>query len=389
MLKKLIFLAVSAGCLTLTSCSKKELDTLDTPQPSALNNTDPHICTELYAKSKGDSTTGKRVTAFGERATFWMGGENIRVKFLNGDPALQNRVKTVANQWMQHANVHFSYVNTWEDSDIRIAFKWNNDGGSWSYVGKDCRKIAQANPTMNYGWFDAFTSDDEIRRVTLHEFGHAIGLGHEHQSPVAGIQWNRPRVYDYYARTQGWSTQQVDQQIFRQYDANLTNYTSFDPTSIMMYSFPADLTTNGFSAPTNTFLSNTDKTFVGQTYVFSSTRDALYEGEQLNVGESLVSSNGRYKLVMQGDGNLVIYNGSNKGIWSSGTWGLNIARAVMQHDGNFVLYDTNGTARFGSNTWNPVGSYLVMQSDGNLVIYQRGEARWGSNTWQQRTIAKK
>lgn len=390
MLKKLLLLALSASCLAVTSCSKKELDTTDTPQPVGLNNTDPHLCTALYVESKGDSASGKRVTAYGERATFWRMGENIRIKFMNGDPTLQNRVRTVANQWMQHANVHYSYVNSWEDADVRIAFKWNNDGGSWSYVGTDCRKIASANPTMNFGWFDAYTTDDEIRRVTLHEFGHAvIGLGHEHQNPVGGIQWNRPAVYDYYARTQGWGTQQVDQQVLNLANSNTTNFTSFDQESIMLYSFPAQLTTNGYSTPFNTYLSNIDKAFARQTYPFSATKDVLYEGEQLNVGESLVSSNGRYKLVLQGDGNFVIYNGSNNGVWSAGTWGMNINRAVMQYDGNFVLYDNNGTARFGSNTWNPVGSCLVMQSDGNLIIYQKGQARWSSNTWNQRTIAKK
>jgi hypothetical protein len=387
MLKRLLFLAVSAGCIMLTSCSKKELDAAEAPQPVGLNNTDPHLCTELYAESKGDSS--KRTTAFGERATFWGYGENIRVKFLNGDLVLQNRVKAVANQWMQYANVHFSYVDAWEESDIRIAFKWNGDGGSWSYVGTDCRKIASANPTMNFGWFDAYTSDEEIRRVTLHEFGHAVGLGHEHQNPTGGIQWNRPAVYDYYARTQGWGTQQVDQQVLNRANINTTNYTAFDQESIMLYSFPAQLTTNGVGTPFNTFLSSTDKAFVGQTYPFSSTRDILYENQQLNVNESLVSANGRYKLVMQGDGNLVIYNASNTGIWSSGTWGKKIIYAAMQSDGNFVLYDNNYVAQFSSNTWNKVGSYMVMQNDGNLVIYQRGVARWGSNTWMQRTVAKK
>jgi len=389
MLNKFLLLTLSVGCLAVTSCSKKDLDTTDTPQPVGLNNTDPHLCTVLHAEAKGDSAAGQRTTAFGERASFWQMGENIRIKFMNGDPTLQNKVKTVANQWMQHANVHYSYVNTWEEADIRIAFKWNNDGGSWSYVGKDCRLIAAANPTMNFGWFDAYTSDQEIQRVTLHEFGHALGLGHEHQNPTGGIQWNRPAVYDYYARTQGWPAQQVDQQVLNLASSNTTNFTSFDQESIMLYSFPAQLTLNGYSTPFNTALSNTDKSFVGQTYPFSPTRDVLYEGEQLNVGDALISSNGRYKLVLQGDGNLVIYNGNNQGIWTAGTWGMSINRAVMQHDGNFVAYDNNGSARFSSNTWRQVGSRLVMQSDGNLVIYQKGIARWGSNTWNQRTMAKK
>lgn len=387
MLRRLLLLALSASCLTVTSCSKEEVEATDTPQPVGLTNTDPHICTELYPDSTagGEPTSGRGPSAFGERATFWRVGENVRIKFLNGDATLQSRVMAVANQWMQDANVHYSYVGAWEEADVRIAFRWNGDGGSWSYVGTYCRRIPSANPTMNFGWFDAFTSDDEIRRVTLHEFGHALGLGHEHQSPAGGIQWNRPAVYDFYARTQGWSQQDVDQQVLNRASSTTTNFTSFDPESIMLYSFPASLTTNGVGTPFNTLLSNTDRAFVRQTYPFSTTKDVLYEGETLNVGESLISSDGRYKLVLQGDGNMVIYNGSNRAIWNSGTWGMPIDHAAMQYDGNFVLYDTSGRARWSSNTWNQVGSSLVMQNDGNLIIYQRGQARWNTNTWNQRT----
>ncbi len=39
---------------------------------------------------------------------------------------------------------------------------------------------------MNLGFLDGGTA--------AHEFGHAIGLGHEHQNPAGGIQWNEPVV---------------------------------------------------------------------------------------------------------------------------------------------------------------------------------------------------
>jgi len=35
---------------------------------------------------------------------------------------------------------------------------------------------------MNLGFLDGGTA--------AHEFGHAIGLAHEHQNPAGGIQWN-------------------------------------------------------------------------------------------------------------------------------------------------------------------------------------------------------
>jgi hypothetical protein len=60
---------------------------------------------------------------------------------------------------------------------------------------------------MNYGWLTSATDEAEYRRVVLHEFGHARGLTHEHQSPAMNIPWNRPTVLDDYRRTYGWSQQ--------------------------------------------------------------------------------------------------------------------------------------------------------------------------------------
>jgi hypothetical protein len=60
---------------------------------------------------------------------------------------------------------------------------------------------------MNYGWLLANTPDQEYSRVVLHEFGHALGAIHEHQHPAAGIPWDKPKVYEYYAR-QHWSIDQ-------------------------------------------------------------------------------------------------------------------------------------------------------------------------------------
>ena len=41
---------------------------------------------------------------------------------------------------------------------------------------------------MNYGWIDADSPEEELRSVVLHEFGHALGLIHEHQNPLSGIR---------------------------------------------------------------------------------------------------------------------------------------------------------------------------------------------------------
>jgi serine/threonine protein kinase len=84
-------------------------------------------------------------------------------------------------------------------------------------------------------------------------------------------------------------------------------------------------------------------------------------GGFLQPSHSITSSNGRFSLAMQADGNLVEYGEPGKSVlWESGT------------SGNF-------------------GAYVVMQADGNLVVYPFGKsapapgqptpALWQSVTW--------
>src|SRR6266705_6137987 len=60
------------------------------------------------------------------------------------------------------------------------------------------------------------------------------------------IPWNRPVVYEYYRRTQGWDEAKVDQSIFQKYSETETNHTAYDPQSIMEYPIDKSLTLNGF-----------------------------------------------------------------------------------------------------------------------------------------------
>ena len=62
-----------------------------------------------------------------------------------------------------------------------------------------------------------------------------------------------------------------------------------------------------------------------------------------------LSSAGPFKMRMQGDGNLVIYDRNNGVVWSSGSvvpggYGNTIQpfRFVVQEDGNLVIYNKNG-----------------------------------------------
>lgn len=108
----------------------------------------------------------------------------------------------------------------------------------------------------------------------------------------------------------------------------------------------------------------------------------LGPNEGLRRGESLISANGRYRLDLQEDGNLVLYRQTGGAtLWSSGTAGMTVSRAVMQDDGNLVIYGY-GTPLWASNTAGRPGSFLILQNDGNLVIYQPTSPVWASGTFE-------
>ncbi|KAJ9643566.1 hypothetical protein H2199_004245 [Coniosporium tulheliwenetii] len=125
---------------------------------------------------------------------------------------------------------------------------------------------------MNYGWFNEDTSEQEFSRTVIHEFGHALGCVHEHQSPNAFIDWDRDAVYAEFA-LQGWSSSDVDNNIFNRYTAAATEESLFDINSIMMYFFPGRLVKSNVGSPVNYVLSVTDKAMINTIYPFQ-TRNA-------------------------------------------------------------------------------------------------------------------
>ena len=196
----------------------------------------------------------------------WPDGQQIRVKFLEGDESLRERVKAVAVRWTgpDMAKLTFEWVEGGE-SDIRIAFEQGN--GSWSYLGTQCQDIPDDEPTMNYGWLTPDSDDDEINRVVLHEFGHALGLIHEHQNPQGGIDWNEPAVIaDLSGPPNNWDEQTIRHNVLDHYDPGVVTATHVDADSIMMYPIPASWTNDGFSADLNSDLSPTDIEFIRSAY---------------------------------------------------------------------------------------------------------------------------
>ncbi|MGV1007708.1 MAG: pre-peptidase C-terminal domain-containing protein [Dermatophilaceae bacterium] len=183
----------------------------------------------------------------------WMNGTTLRVRFLGGTPEQQAKATEQASWWMQCANLHFVFGDD-PGAEIRVAFDPND--GAWSYIGTDIRGIPLNQPTMNLGFLDGGTAG--------HEFGHSVGLAHEHQNPAGGIEWNEQVViHDLEGPPNNWDEPQIRHNVLDKYRFDQIKGTEFDPDSIMLYFFPGTWVKSGVGTHANNVLSAVDKSYVG------------------------------------------------------------------------------------------------------------------------------
>ncbi|MBM9591782.1 hypothetical protein JWG41_16235 [Leptospira sp. 201903075] len=194
------------------------------------------------------------------KGTRWKNGKTIRILFLGGTNAERQAVRRFAVEWTRYANLSFEFFDSapqlrGQKSDIRIDFV-PGDGAN-SAIGNEAEYFEQDERTMNLEWIDKST--------ILHEFGHALGLDHEHQNPSNKTAWNRKAIFAELSE-QGWTMEMVDDFVIKPHDRNLVNFSQYDPLSIMVYSYPASWTLDGSSVEANEELSEMDKMNIAKMY---------------------------------------------------------------------------------------------------------------------------
>lgn len=193
----------------------------------------------------------------------WDNGQTLKVKFLSGSKMLQERVKNLAKVWETHANIKFNFVEPDEEAHIRIML--GTGEGHYSFIGMIAKLIPQDEQTMALDTMDLGSNQAAWQRTVQHEFGHAIGLLHEHSSPVSGIKWDKAKMYEHYAKM-GWTADDVDAQVFASYAVSYTNGTKYDNKSIMHYPILAWQTKDGYAVPWNSTISEGDKGIIKMLY---------------------------------------------------------------------------------------------------------------------------
>jgi len=111
----------------------------------------------------------------------------------------------------------------------------------------------------------------------------------------------------------------------------------------------------------------------------------LLAGQGITPGHPLPSCNGRFQISLQGDGNLILYDG-NTMVWSTQSSGHTPSVATLLADGNFVILDQAGKIFWSTATAGLLGDTLIMQNDGNLVLYTAPTAP-NSPVWDSNTVA--
>ncbi|KAK7020251.1 hypothetical protein VNI00_017786, partial [Paramarasmius palmivorus] len=238
------------------------------------SGTPPAGDTAVMSKKLWDIQQSKPVVL----SYYFMGGTQNQQAAVTNTITPDTIVTKTLDTWTQYANVVFDKTSDISSSDIRINFVSGN--GSWSAIGVDARsfcikdpdtgKTTSYNATMNLGWLaDANPPSAEDASTILHEFGHALGMMHEHQSPARGerIHLKTLEVYRYYRPLLNYDDKLVKSQVIDTYDlAVVSNYSQLDLKSIMMYFMPASLNEEGIDIPVNLTLSKLDKAFITLNY---------------------------------------------------------------------------------------------------------------------------
>jgi hypothetical protein len=166
--------------------------------------------------------------------------------------------KIVQERWQPFVQLKLLFVDK-SDPGANIRISFDPSGGAWSLIGTDCLAEHSDKSTMNLGWFDVAT--------TMHEFGHALGMVHEHQSAFNNqIKWNVQAVDQWAKDTQGWDRQTTKENIIDRYSRSELNGSDYDPMSIMLYFFPASLTLNNKGTHQNIRLSCLDCIWANKMY---------------------------------------------------------------------------------------------------------------------------
>ena len=243
-----------AGCCIRGDCPwPSSAKDIQIPENLKICNTVAHTRAEMISKvsqhfgQDPSHLPEKELKAAFLKAAVWPQGTTLNVGFIKDGNFAQEKadwVKKIVNEKLQPLiGLKFTFDQPLEKSQIRITF--DKSKGSWSMVGTEALKSDGKEPTMNLGWLDSENDGDYNYKCKgtgsniQHEFGHAIGMVHEHSRQDAALPWNCEIVY----KTLGgkpnyWDKATVDSNVLNPVPQGQLDGSPYDRNSVMHYFFP-------------------------------------------------------------------------------------------------------------------------------------------------------
>lgn len=341
MLKCRSYLVLVLACSFLLSCSKQSTPSALRPEVKLhrLEGYPASRITVMTDQQEALSSAGGRsahlysIVSMGR--TWPAKHPIITVAFQGGSPALRSQIMEALQAWTSAANITFDFgpdagtgrFREWATgdmvyaADVRIAFMTGEDGGYWSEVGNDSIKSSRVKPGQASMNFEGFPDDlpTNWQATVLHEFGHALGFEHEHQSPNAPCEqefrWDddpgyvqsrdshgqfiqdpkghRPGIYTVLGGPPNkWNRKQIDFNLRQLPQSADWILSSFDKESIMKYQFDPWMFNHGNQSgcysDQNLVLSAQDLEAAQETYPRSSKDIAQALDSQMKAGQELM-----------------------------------------------------------------------------------------------------
>ncbi|HEF4758485.1 TPA: peptidase M12 [Pseudomonas putida] len=224
-----------------------------------------HATQEDSANSPNSGGGGRKKRSIGEHSKFWAQHRTLKIAIFSKDQAFITLIKSAINLWTPHINLNIEFVENTETADIRISTD-KSLNGHWSTIGTDALAMPANVPTMHFDLVNWAYTSHVWTGIILHEFGHALGLEHEHQHPDADIDWNTHSVYEECKKNEGWSQEKTHYNIFRKLKKSKSTSAPYDQKSIMHYCFSEKFIWNKKAIPFNYTLSEKDISFIRSIY---------------------------------------------------------------------------------------------------------------------------